>query len=107
MSPREQTNVAASVHQRLLNIAKATSRPFLELLQRYVIERFLFRLCNTRHVDNFVLKGALMLTVWGQSYSRPTMDIDLMGLLGNNPASIAEAVKDACVAPVVGDGLIF
>jgi hypothetical protein len=106
VSPREQTNVAASVHQRLLNIAKATSRPFLELLQRYVIERFLFRLCNTRHVDNFVLKGALMLTVWGQSYSRPTMDIDLMGLLGNNPASIAEAVKDACVAPVVGDGLI-
>jgi hypothetical protein len=37
-------NVAASVHQRLLNIAKQTERPFNELLQYYAMERFLYRL---------------------------------------------------------------
>jgi len=32
------TNQAASVHQRLLNLAKASGRPFNELLQFYAIE---------------------------------------------------------------------
>jgi hypothetical protein len=35
------SNVAASVHQRLLNRAHATGRPFNELLQYFVLERFL------------------------------------------------------------------
>ncbi len=35
------TNVAASVHARLLNRAKADNRPFNELLQYYTMERFL------------------------------------------------------------------
>ena len=38
------TNIAASVHQRLLNKAKESSRPFNELLQYFVIERFVYRL---------------------------------------------------------------
>lgn len=38
------TNVAASVHQRLLNKAKKSSRPFNELLQYFATERFIYRL---------------------------------------------------------------
>lgn len=34
-------NTAASVHQRLLNKAKDTTRPFNELLQHFAIERFI------------------------------------------------------------------
>lgn len=41
---RSLKNVAASVHQRLLNKARETGRPFNELLQYYVMERFLYRL---------------------------------------------------------------
>jgi hypothetical protein len=37
-------NIAASVHQRLLNKAKESSRPFNELLQYFAIERFIYRL---------------------------------------------------------------
>jgi len=34
-------NITASVHQRLLNTAKESSRPFNELLQYFAIERFI------------------------------------------------------------------
>ena len=37
-------NVAASVHQRLLNRARVEHRPFGELLQYFALERFLYRL---------------------------------------------------------------
>lgn len=36
-------DVAASVRQRLLNRARATNRPFQELLQYFAMERFLYR----------------------------------------------------------------
>jgi hypothetical protein len=45
---RHVTNLTASVHQRLLNEAKATDRPFDEILQRFAIERFLYRLSKSR-----------------------------------------------------------
>jgi hypothetical protein len=32
---RAKTNLAASVHQRLLNLARASHRPFNELLQYF------------------------------------------------------------------------
>ena len=44
MTKRGTTNIAAPGHQRLLNLAKSTGRPFNELLMYYAIERFLYRL---------------------------------------------------------------
>jgi hypothetical protein len=73
------TNLAASVHARLLNRAKAEGRPFNELLQYYAMERFLYRLSQSDHSDRFVLKGALMLQFWGGPLTRATRDIDLHG----------------------------
>ena len=52
-------NVSASVHQRLLNKARESSRTFNELLQHYAIERFLYRLSMSSCADQFFLKGAL------------------------------------------------
>ena len=74
-----QRNVGASVRQRLLNKARAESRPFQELLQYYAMERFLYRLAQSPHARHFVLKGALLLTAWRAPFSRPTMGIDLAG----------------------------
>ncbi len=42
-------NVAASVHQRLLNRAHAMGRPFNELLLYFVLERVLNRLGHSPH----------------------------------------------------------
>ena len=68
-------NMAASVRQRLLNKARIDKRPFAELLQYYGMERFLYRLSQSRHAQTFVLKGALLLRTWGASLSRPTMPV--------------------------------
>lgn len=49
---------------RLLSLARQTNQPFDVLLTRFVQERLLYRLSLSRHVDRFVLKGAILLTTW-------------------------------------------
>ena len=53
---RDLRNVAASVRQRLNNLAKQRARPFQEVLQYFAIERFLYRLSESTHRDRFILK---------------------------------------------------
>lgn len=60
MTKRPSRNVAASVRQRLKNVARETDRPFHEVLQYFAMERFLHRLSISTHADSFVLKGALL-----------------------------------------------
>ncbi len=72
-------NVAASVHQRLLNLAHQSDRPFNEVAQYYALERWLYRLARSEYHGRFVLKGALMLLVWNLPVTRPTRYIDLLG----------------------------
>jgi predicted nucleotidyltransferase component of viral defense system len=100
-------NIAASVHQRLLNKAKEFSRPFNELLQYFAIERFIYRLSKSPHAEKFILKGALMFSAWCGFASRPTMDIDLLGKIDNRLEVISAAIKDACLMDVEADGISF
>jgi len=100
-------NVAASVRQRLLNKARAEKRPFNELLQYYAMERFLYRLSKSEHKDKFILKGAMMLRVWDVSMTRPTKDIDFLGITSNDISNIIGLLKDVCRVPVEPDGLNF
>jgi predicted nucleotidyltransferase component of viral defense system len=100
-------NIAASVHQRLLDKAKESSRPFNELLQYFAIERFIYRLSKSPYADRFILKGALMFSAWCGPASRPTMDIDLLGKIDNRLEVITAAIKDACQMDVEADGISF
>jgi hypothetical protein len=100
-------NISASVHERLLNMAKRTSRPFNELLQRFAIERFIYRLSKSPHADRFILKGALMLSVWSGPISRPTMDIDLLGKINNSLEEIKAVMRETCKMDVEEDGMFF
>lgn len=102
-SPR---NVAASVHARLKNLSITTGRPFNELLQHYGIERFIDRLARSEFVENFILKGALLLRVYDASIERPTRDVDLLGRLEGTPETIAEAILH-CLQIQVEDGIVF
>jgi hypothetical protein len=95
------------VHQLLLNKARQTNRPFNELLQYYVMERFLYRLSKSPHARKFILKGALMFTAWELEPYRPTMDIDLLGKVSNRVDSILAIARDVCAQPVEPDGLTF
>jgi predicted nucleotidyltransferase component of viral defense system len=100
-------NVAHSIHQRLLNMAKATGRPFNELLQYFAMERLLYRLSKSPHAKQFILKGALMLTVWRAPRARSTLDIDLLARMSNRHEDVAAVLKAICVQPLEPDGLSF
>jgi len=98
-------NITASLRQRLLNKARETGRPFNELLHYFAMERFLYRLSKSPYANDFVLKGALMLTVWDAPLSRPTMDIDLLGQIDNSVDSVAGAIRAICRQKVDPDGI--
>ena len=101
------TNMAHSVHDRLMAMAKERNRPFNELLQYFAMERFLFRLSKSSAGRHFVLKGALLLTAHADLPFRPTRDIDLMGKTGNSEDNIRKLLQSACVQPVLDDGIRF
>jgi hypothetical protein len=101
------TNVAASVRARLLNKARAEERPFAELLQYYAMERFLYRLSESPHRDRFVLKGALMFSIWGGPATRATKDIDLLSSRTEGVNALVGAVSECLQTGVASDGLTF
>lgn len=104
---KPKNNLPASIHQRLLNIAKKENRPLNELLQYYAIERFLFRLGSLPLREKFILKGAQMLKAWTQRMlTRPTMDIDLLGKVNNEPENLEEIVRQCCQVEIE-DGVVF
>jgi predicted nucleotidyltransferase component of viral defense system len=100
-------NVVASVLARLRNIAADAGLSFNDILQAYVIERFLARLARSPHADTVLLKGALMLRVWGVPRARPTMDIDLLRRGIADQAVLVRFVEECAAVEDPSDGVIF
>lgn len=99
-------DLAASVRARLLNLAKAQSVDFNQVLVRFALERMLYRLGQSAHADRFLLKGALLFTLWYDMPHRATRDADLLGFGASDLASVAQTFRD--VASVeVDDGIRF
>ncbi len=107
MNPKSSEGLVASIHDRLLNKAKAEGRPFQEFLQYYAMERFLYRLSTSQHKQVFILKGGLMLRYWEAAFARPTLDIDLLGKSTNEEDHIAGIFRQICEQNVDPDGLQF
>ncbi len=107
MTDKPETNIAHSVKQRLLDEARRTDRLYNEIEQYYAMERFLYRLSRSEHRDKFVLKGALLFTVWHSRRFRATRDIDLLGRLDNSPTGIAKVFGHVCSQDTPDDGLLF
>jgi hypothetical protein len=100
-------DLSKSIHQRLLNIRDKTGEHFNNLLIRYGLERFLYRLMLSGHADSFVLKGAMLFTLWHDIPGRPTRDMDLLGLGHPTHARLRQIFTNACHAQVEQDGLAF
>ena len=98
---------AASVHRRLLNRAREEGTSFNLLLQRYTIERFLFRLSLSSVVDVFTLKGATLLLIWVAHEFRPTRDVDVLSAGPTDHTSIRRAMEAVCTVPCIEDGVVF
>lgn len=100
-------DLAASIRQRLLDMARRTGRPFNELLAYYGMERFLYRLSQSKHASSFVLKGALLLHALQGEEARSTSDIDLLGFGSDAPEAVAKRVRECLLVEVPPDGVLF
>lgn len=107
MTKRPLSDIAASVSQRLLNAGRQLAIAHELVLRRYASERFLYRLSRSRHQKRFVLKGAMLFSVWMKSGYRPTRDIDLLGSGADDIDSLKSVLGDICEEPVPDDGLVF
>lgn len=99
-------DLAASVRERLLKVAKAEQSDFNGVLVRYALERLLYRLSQSAHADRFLLKGAMLFTLWYDMPHRPTRDVDLLGFGASDLPSIEQTFRDI-VSVAVEDGIRF
>jgi len=102
-------NLAASVRERLLQLARKNGEDFDRMLGRYTTERLLYRLSRSSFRSRFVIKGAVLFTVWqdGKPLPRSTKDLDLAGMQAGDPAELAAQFSAIITHPVEDDGLRF
>lgn len=99
-------DLAASIRARLLNVAKAEGSDFNNVLVRYALERFLYRLGQSEYADQFLLKGALLFTLWYDMPHRATRDADLLGFGSADLKSIERIFHEiSCIG--ADDGITF
>lgn len=105
-SPAGPSNVGHSVSERLKPVAQRRGEQLELVLVRYALERFLYRLSVSPHSERYLLKGALLFTVWGEAQHRPTRDADLLGFGPSDTDSVAQAMREIC-ATEFNDGVAF
>jgi|GEM_PF-355253 len=96
-----------SVKARLVQRAHAEHLEPNQVLTRFSIERFLYRLSKSRHGNRFLLKGSNLLLVWFGAFVRPTRDADLLGLGDFGAELLGKIFRDVCETRVEPDGMIF
>ena len=99
-------NLAASVRARLKQHADASKQDFNLTLTHYGLERLLYRLSVSTHASNFLLKGALLFTVWYDMAHRPTRDADLLGFGPDDVETAVNTFHQICQTPVT-DAIVF
>lgn len=100
-------NVAASGRQKLLNLAREWQEDFGLVLTKYGLERFLYRIAQSKYRDLFVLKGALLFELWTEQRYRPTRDADFLARGENSPERLVGIFREICDLKVAEDGLRF
>jgi hypothetical protein len=100
-------DIAASVRQRLLDLARNRGEDFQAVLTRYGLERFLYRLATSSHADEFVLKGAMLFDIWTGEMHRATWDVDLLGRGEPEAGRLEKLFADVCRERVESDGWLF
>ena len=99
--------IARSVQVRLARHAKEIGVDPNLVLTRYAVERFLYRLSRSAHVEQFVLKGALLLLVWLGETLRPTRDADLLGFGELSDDALVSIFREVCTVEVEPDAATF
>ena len=100
-------NHSASIHDRLLNLARSQQKAFNELFYIYANDRFLYRLSLSPYVDKFILKGAMAVLNLQIEKTRYTRDIDLLGFTENDIHNIEQIIREVCEIQIEDDGLTY
>lgn len=87
---------AASVQARLLALAKSRGEDFNLTLNRYGLERFLYRLSISPAREHYWLKGALLFDLWFDVPHRPTRDADFLGFGPADADAVRKVLTEVC-----------
>lgn len=102
---------AEDVFRELQRLARAEGRrtgkptPTAAYLIRHGLESFLARLSQTEHADDFILKGGILVGVYG--VRRPTKDVDAEAVSASVSQEHVEQVIRDVAGVGAGDGLVF
>ncbi len=107
MKRKPPTDLAASVRERLRQLAGGRGQELQLVLTRYGVERLLYRLSRTPAAERFILKGAVLFYIWEGEIPRPTRDVDFLGYGDASPTAVAAVFREVCGATVEPDGLSF
>lgn len=107
MNEKKPSNTAASVRQRLLNLARQRKEEFQLVLSRYAAERLLYRLSQSKYGDEFTLKGAMLFQLWTGQPHRSTLDLDLLGSGEDGVKRFEMIFREIFADAVEDDGLLF
>lgn len=95
-----------SVRAKLLNISKAEKLGYQLILTRYIQERLLYRLSQSRFREKLFLKGGALLYAHEQFRARPTLDIDFLGeRISRDKEFVQMAFEEICAVPCPEDGV--
>ena len=97
-----------SIQARLKAIAKQEQTAYQLVLIRYFTERLMYRLSASAYKKHFCLKGGTLLYAHERESSRPTLDLDLLGLHISSDQEEMKAVFQAISQVECSeDGLMF
>lgn len=99
-------NLAASIRTRLKQHADVARQDFNLTLTLFGLERLLYRLSISKHAPSFLLKGALLFSLWYDLPHRPTRDVDLLGFGKDDIETAMATFREICQI-AVEDGIAF
>ncbi|UFP95186.1 nucleotidyl transferase AbiEii/AbiGii toxin family protein [Gloeobacter morelensis] len=105
--PKPVRNIAASVRQRLLEKSKKTGENFQFVVERYALERALYRLSKSKYAELFILKGGMLISLWTDQPYRSTRDVDVLVFGQSDPEYLVSVFNEICSLDVEKDGLMF
>lgn len=101
-------NLIASIQTKLKQVAATEKKSYQLILTRFFQERLLYRIFVSPYKSHFCLKGGALLYAFEKEASRPTMDIDLLGLkIDNDLLHFKDVFFEICQIEDATDAVTF
>lgn len=98
-----------NILSELKQLARKTKRSYSQkVYTQYFLERFLYRLANSKYKDKFILRGSTLLYILDFKNARMTGDIDFMGSgISNDKENIINSFEEITQIPCDDDRVVF